>query len=111
MVAGIGLVIAMVGLQWAGVVVAAPGTLVALGKLHSRPALLAVTALALTLVRMGEYRGRGVGDTREHGYRPAALSTLRRREDANIKIYAGRDSRTWTCSTIRTRFFGSAGRF
>jgi AGZA family xanthine/uracil permease-like MFS transporter len=50
--AGIGLLIAMVGLQWAGLVVAAPGTLVALGDLHSRPVLLALGALALTAVMM-----------------------------------------------------------
>jgi adenine/guanine/hypoxanthine permease len=48
--AGIGLLIAMVGLQWAGLIVAAPGTLVTLGDLHSRPVLLAVASLALTSV-------------------------------------------------------------
>jgi AGZA family xanthine/uracil permease-like MFS transporter len=48
--AGIGLLIAMIGLQWAGLVVAAPGTLVALGDLHSRPVLLAVASLALTAI-------------------------------------------------------------
>ena len=50
--AGIGLLIAMIGLQWAGLVVAAPGTLVTLGDLHSRPVLLAVSALALTAILM-----------------------------------------------------------
>ena len=35
--AGIGLLIATIGLQWAGVIVASPGTLVTLGDLHSRP--------------------------------------------------------------------------
>jgi AGZA family xanthine/uracil permease-like MFS transporter len=50
--AGIGLLVAMIGLQWAGLVVAAPGTLVTLGDLHSRPVLLAVAALALTAVLM-----------------------------------------------------------
>src|SRR5262245_59830624 len=39
--AGIGLLIATIGLQWAGVVVAAPGTLVALGRLQGAPVLLA----------------------------------------------------------------------
>ena len=48
--AGIGLLIAMIGLQWAGLVVAAPGTLVTLGDLHSRPVLLATAALALTAI-------------------------------------------------------------
>jgi AGZA family xanthine/uracil permease-like MFS transporter len=46
--AGIGLLIAMIGLQWAGMVVAAPGTLVTLGNLHSPPVLLATAALTLT---------------------------------------------------------------
>src|SRR5437762_552921 len=50
--AGIGLLIAMVGLQWAGLVVAAPGTLVTLGDLHSRPVLLAISALVLTAILM-----------------------------------------------------------
>jgi AGZA family xanthine/uracil permease-like MFS transporter len=48
--AGIGLLIAMIGLQWAGLIVAAPGTLVALGDLHSRPVLLALASLALTAI-------------------------------------------------------------
>ncbi len=50
--AGIGLLIAMVGLQWAGLVVAAPGTLVTLGDLHSPPVLLAVGGLTLTSILM-----------------------------------------------------------
>lgn len=45
---GIGLLIAFIGLQWAGLVVAKPGTLVGLGPLGSRPALLALAGLALT---------------------------------------------------------------
>ncbi|OFV94409.1 MAG: guanine permease [Acidobacteria bacterium RIFCSPLOWO2_12_FULL_65_11] len=52
MAAGIGLLIAMVGLQWAGLIVAAPGTLVTLGNLHSPPVLLAVGALTLTAILM-----------------------------------------------------------
>jgi adenine/guanine/hypoxanthine permease len=50
--AGIGLLIAAIGLQWAGIVVGSPGTLVTLGNLHSRPALLATGALALSAVLM-----------------------------------------------------------
>src|SRR5262247_1890563 len=46
--AGIGLLIATVGLQWAGLIVGAPGTLVTLGDLHGRPVLLALFGLALT---------------------------------------------------------------
>lgn len=48
--AGIGLLIAMIGLQWAGVIVAAPGTLVGLGDLRSPPTLLALGGLVLTSV-------------------------------------------------------------
>lgn len=48
--AGIGLLIANVGLQWAGLIVAAPGTLVTLGDLHSRPVLLAILTLTLTAI-------------------------------------------------------------
>ena len=42
---GIGLLVAFIGLQWGGLVVAAPGTLVGLGKLGSPPALLTVFGL------------------------------------------------------------------
>jgi AGZA family xanthine/uracil permease-like MFS transporter len=45
--AGIGLLIAMVGLQWAGLVVGSPGTLVALGDLRSRPVLVALIGLVV----------------------------------------------------------------
>jgi adenine/guanine/hypoxanthine permease len=48
--AGIGLLIANIGLQWAGLIVASPGTLVTLGDLHSRPVLLAVATLTLTAI-------------------------------------------------------------
>jgi AGZA family xanthine/uracil permease-like MFS transporter len=40
--AGIGLLIATIGLEWAGLIVGAPGTLVTLGDLHGRPVLLAL---------------------------------------------------------------------
>ena len=50
--AGIGLLIAMVGLQWAGLVVAAPGTLVTLGSLHSRPVVVALAGLTVTAALM-----------------------------------------------------------
>jgi AGZA family xanthine/uracil permease-like MFS transporter len=48
--AGIGLLIATIGLQWAGLIVDAPGTLVTLGSLRSTPVLLAVGTLAITAV-------------------------------------------------------------
>jgi AGZA family xanthine/uracil permease-like MFS transporter len=48
--AGIGLLIAMIGLQWAGIVVASPGTLVTLGNLKAPPTILATFGFALTAV-------------------------------------------------------------
>lgn len=48
--AGIGLLIAIIGLEWAGLVVAAPGTLVTLGSLQSPPTLLALFGLASTAI-------------------------------------------------------------
>ena len=50
--AGIGLLIATIGLEWAGLITGAPGTLVTLGNLHSRAVLLAVLGVALTAVLM-----------------------------------------------------------
>lgn len=44
---GIGLLIAFIGLQWAGLVVASPGTLVTLGSLHAPPVRLALFGLVL----------------------------------------------------------------
>jgi adenine/guanine/hypoxanthine permease len=48
--AGIGLLIATVGLEWSGLIVGAPGTLVTLGDLHSRPVLLALFGLTFTAI-------------------------------------------------------------
>jgi AGZA family xanthine/uracil permease-like MFS transporter len=50
--AGIGLLIATVGLEWSGLIVGSPGTLVTLGDLHSLPVLLAVFGLSLTAIFM-----------------------------------------------------------
>jgi len=47
---GIGLLIAFVGLQWAGVVSANPGTLVTLGNLHARPAVLSTIGFGVMAV-------------------------------------------------------------
>jgi len=44
---GIGLLLALIGLEWSGVVVDAPGTLVKLGRLTSPPVLLALGTLAV----------------------------------------------------------------
>lgn len=48
--AGIGLLIATVGLQWAGVIVATPGTIVGLGDLHHRVVLLSLGTLTFTAI-------------------------------------------------------------
>ena len=48
--AGIGLMIAFVGLQWSGLVVGHPGTLVSLGRLSDPPTLLAIFGLVLTSI-------------------------------------------------------------
>jgi AGZA family xanthine/uracil permease-like MFS transporter len=45
---GIGLLIAFIGLQWSGLIAASPGTLVTLGNLHGRPALVSVAGLIIT---------------------------------------------------------------
>ena len=50
--AGIGLLIALIGLEWSGVVVDSPGTLVTLGPLTSPPVALALGTLALMAVLM-----------------------------------------------------------
>lgn len=56
--AGIGLLITLIGLQWAGFVRLDPGTMVALGELQSRPVLVAVIGLVVTIVLMA-YRVKG----------------------------------------------------
>lgn len=50
--AGIGLLIAMIGLQWSGLIVAAPGTIVGLGDLTRPPTRLALAGLAVTSILM-----------------------------------------------------------
>jgi AGZA family xanthine/uracil permease-like MFS transporter len=47
---GIGLLIAFIGLQWAGIVEASPGTLVTLGHLHRGPVLLALYGFGVMAV-------------------------------------------------------------
>jgi AGZA family xanthine/uracil permease-like MFS transporter len=47
---GIGLFIALIGFQWAGIVTYTPGTIVGLGKLNSPPVLLAVFGLFLITI-------------------------------------------------------------
>jgi AGZA family xanthine/uracil permease-like MFS transporter len=52
MAVGIGLLIALIGLEWGGIIVAAPGTLVTLGSLKSPPALLTIFGLFTMAVLM-----------------------------------------------------------
>jgi AGZA family xanthine/uracil permease-like MFS transporter len=56
--AGIGLLIATIGLEWAGLIVQAPGTLVTLGNLHGRIPLVSLGGLTLTAVLLAR-RVRG----------------------------------------------------
>ena len=51
-VVGIGLLIALIGLEWSGIVVDNPGTLVGLGNLRSPPTLLAIGTLTVTAILM-----------------------------------------------------------
>jgi adenine/guanine/hypoxanthine permease len=50
MAVGIGLLIAVVGLQWSGIVVGHPGTLIGMGDLSSPPVLLSLLGLAVMAV-------------------------------------------------------------
>ncbi len=47
---GIGLLIAVVGLEWSGIVVANPGTLVGMGKLNAPPVLLSLFGLTVMAI-------------------------------------------------------------
>ena len=47
---GIGLLIALVGFEWAGLVVDTPGTLIGLGDIKSPPVLLALFGLVITII-------------------------------------------------------------
>jgi len=49
---GIGLLIALIGFEWSGIVVANPGTLVGLGNLRSQPVVLSVIGIAIISVMM-----------------------------------------------------------
>ena len=55
---GIGLLIALVGLEWAGFVKASPATIVAMGNLTARPALVATIGF-LTMASLTALRVRG----------------------------------------------------
>lgn len=47
---GIGLLVALVGLEWAGIIVSAPGTYVALGNLRSPPTLVALVGILVAAI-------------------------------------------------------------
>jgi AGZA family xanthine/uracil permease-like MFS transporter len=47
---GIGLFIALIGFQWAGIVVYKPGTILGIGNLHSPPVLLAIFGIVLITI-------------------------------------------------------------
>lgn len=49
---GIGLFIAFIGLQWSGLVIASPGTLVKLGDIHSTPVLLSILGVLFIAILM-----------------------------------------------------------
>ncbi len=49
---GIGLLIALVGLEWAGIVVSSPGTYIGLGNLKSTPVLVSLFGLAVISILM-----------------------------------------------------------
>lgn len=55
---GIGLFIALIGFQWAGIIVYKPGTVLGLGNLHSPPVLLAIFGLLL-ITGLYTYRVKG----------------------------------------------------
>ncbi len=55
---GIGLLIALVGLEWAGIVVSKPGTYIGLGTLSATPTIVAITGFMVTAILMAlRFRG------------------------------------------------------
>ena len=69
---GIGLLVALVGLEWSGVVVAAPGTLVSLGRLTTLPVTLALATMAVMAILMA----RGVTGALLIGMAVSTLAAL-----------------------------------
>jgi len=75
--AGIGLLLALVGLEWAGVVRAAPGTLVRLGDLHHPAVLVAMGGTLLVgVLRARRYRGAILAGTLATGGAAVALGLV-----------------------------------
>ena len=58
--AGIGLLIALIGLEWAGIVRLDTSTYVALGNLRSAPAIVALIGLAVTVILMARKIGGAI---------------------------------------------------
>ncbi|HEX5736564.1 MAG TPA: NCS2 family permease [Blastocatellia bacterium] len=58
--AGIGLLIALIGLEWAGLVRLDTSTFVALGNLRSAPAIVALIGLAVTVILMARKIGGAI---------------------------------------------------
>ena len=52
--AGIGLLITLIGMEWAGLVKLSPATLVTLGDLTARPTLVALAGLVVTIILMAD---------------------------------------------------------
>ena len=75
--AGIGLLLALVGLEWAGVVRAAPGTLVRLGDLHHPAVLVAMGGTLLVgVLRARRHRGAILAGTLATGVAAVALGLV-----------------------------------
>jgi AGZA family xanthine/uracil permease-like MFS transporter len=72
MTVGIGLLITLIGLEWGGVIVDSPGTLVTLGHLGSAPVLLTLGTLAL----MAILQARGVRGAALIGMTAATAAAL-----------------------------------
>lgn len=69
---GIGLLIALIGLEWGGIVVDSPGTLVTLGDFRQTPVLITLGALAF----MAVLQARGVAGATLLGMIVAAILSL-----------------------------------
>lgn len=69
---GIGLLIALIGLEWGGIIVDAPGTLVALGELTEIPVLLTLATFTL----MAVLQARGVRGATLIGMAAASVAAV-----------------------------------
>jgi AGZA family xanthine/uracil permease-like MFS transporter len=75
--AGIGLLLTLVGFEWAGIVRAAPGTLVALGDLHHPAVLVAIGGtLLIAMLHARRFRGAILAGTLATGVAAVALGLV-----------------------------------